>query len=310
MSWKKAGREALKDAYMIVTVSLIWLVHGSKSPRLRAWLAAGAARAAYMLSRRKRLRVQQRLAQIFGGEMTAEQCRAVTWQTFQTHWQDIFNAPPFQPGDWALANPQFDGLHRIEEARAGGRGVILVESSGFGHRAAGKQLLHRQGIAVHTVHSENHLWGLSGRPFTRVRRHLIRPVLEKLEQEYVAEIVYLPFSASLGYARHLLQVLKDNGVVCVSGDGRFGKNLVELPFFDRLNVYTTGVASLSRLSGAPLLPVFCIAGPDGALCLSVEPALALARDKGGERSPADGIAEYMRRLEAHIRQQPGQYRQW
>jgi KDO2-lipid IV(A) lauroyltransferase len=299
-----------RDLYLLVTLWLIKLVDASRSEWLQSFAVHTFATTAFLLSREKRRRTEAALRRAFANSLTAAERRAIAWQSFHTFWQEVFAIPP-RPASPAMPDHVApESLERVQEALRARRGAILFESSAFGHRARAKQILRRHGIAVHTVHIEQHMWGLPGQGQTHCRRRYLRPMLEKWEKEYVAEIVYLPESASLGYARRLLSILGDNGVACISGDGNAGKKYVELEFLGQPKAFTTGAVSLARVTGAPLLPIFCVREPDQNYRLIIETPLQLSDGADRERSLADGMAQYAQVLESYVRQYPGQYRNW
>jgi len=114
---------------------------------------------------------------------------------------------------------------------------------------------------------------------------------------------------SLVYARELVARLRGNRLVCVAGDGPLGHRRVEIEFLGGWASFATGTISLSRLTGSPLLPLFCLELPSGDVELTVEAPLALepGRGRDGELSVA---RRYARLLEARILGAPGQYRSW
>jgi lauroyl/myristoyl acyltransferase len=295
------------DLYVLAAIGLIQLARATSSARLHARIVSGVA---YRVSARKRRRIEAALARVFSASLTGPERRAVARQSFLTHWQDTFACPPLPAGDDALATAETTGLPRIHDALAAGKGVILIESSAFGHRAMAKQILHRHGLAVHTVHVERHTWGLGEQAPSRLQRRVTRPYFERRELSYVAEITYLPDSEAMSYTRHLVRRLATNGIVCLSGDGQTGKKHVSVDFLGRPKLFTTGVVSLARMSGAPALPIFCVLEPGDRYRLVVEPPLELAPGAPREDSLAGGVTQYARLLEGYIRSHPGQYKNW
>jgi len=299
---------SLSDTYLLAVLALVSLVGWSGSPQLREAAALGAAGAAFRLSRGKRRRGEANVARAFSAELSAAKRRAILRDSFIAFWRETFA--------WGFAGPagleraESNGLDRVEAAQHRGKGVILVESSFFGYRTIAKQILRRHGIAAHQVHVERHLGGFQGGPDTLAVRRVIRPYFERRERPFLAGIIRLPASASLAYTRQLFHLLRLNEVVCISGDGQTGQQHVLLPFLGRTRRFTTGVISLARLSGAPLLPMFCVRNGDGEACLTIEPALHLMKGLSRERGLAEGMAQYARLLEQYIRRYPGQYRAW
>jgi KDO2-lipid IV(A) lauroyltransferase len=298
---------SLADVYLLAVLALVSAVGWSSSPRLREAAALGAAGAAFRLSRRKRRRCEANLARAFV-EMSAAERQAIARDSFVAFWREAFALGSLRNAGAERA--EVNGLERVAAARREGKGVLLVESSFFGQRTLAKQILHRHGIEVHQVHAERHLAGFQGGPDTLAARRVLRPYFHHREQPFLAGTVWLPASASLAYARQLLDTLKRNEVVCVSGDGHTGQKHVVLPFLGRTRGFTTGVVSLARLSGAALLPMFCVRQAGGTACLTIEPALQLRAGPAREHNLEEGMALYARLLEQFIRRFPGQYLGW
>jgi lauroyl/myristoyl acyltransferase len=60
------------------------------------------------------------------------------------------------------------------------------------------------------------------------------------------------------------------------------------------------MVSLAKISGATILPMFCLLQPDGSTTIVFE-----------EPIPVDaGVAQYADMLEIYIRRYPEQYRNW
>jgi KDO2-lipid IV(A) lauroyltransferase len=296
-------RVALGDLYLLAVASLIET--GQMLPAdWRSQLASFVGAAAFQFSGAKRRRIAAGLDRAFGGALPPAARQAVVRGSFRTFWQEAFAIPP-QPPARACA----DGLERVQAALCAGRGAVLIESSAFGHRARAKQILHAQGIRVHTVHMEHHGWGFAERRVTRLSRWVMHQAFEKWEASYVAEMVYLA-PESLGYTRRLMALLERNEVVCVAGDGQTGQKSVTVDLLGRPRGFATGVASLGRLSGAPLLPMVCIEEPAGRFRLIIEPPLALPEPAERERALAEVMGQYARLLESYIRRYPDQYRNW
>jgi len=107
-------------------------------------------------------------------------------------------------------------------------------------------------------------WNLSG-PLA-ASRYLciwhIKPYFEKRAKQFVAEIIYLPHSDSLAFARILLSRLQQNAIVCIAGDGKNGRKLLPLKFLGATELFATGMVSLAKASGASIVPMFCLEEPN------------------------------------------------
>jgi predicted LPLAT superfamily acyltransferase len=70
------------------------------------------------------------------------------------------------------------------------------------------------------------------------------------------------------------------------------------------------MVSLARMSGAPILPMFCIQERGCAACLTIEPPIEIQLKVSRERALENAFSQYIRLLESYIRKYPEQYRDW
>jgi lauroyl/myristoyl acyltransferase len=103
-------------------------------------------------------------------------------------------------------------------------------------------------------------------------------------------------------------------VIYIDGNAGIGANrhsdkLVEADFFGRTILARTGIAYLSHLSGAPIVPVLCARDAALALSLTVHPAIV-----PGAQAREDYVAATIARLYALLAQEisaaPGQWEGW
>jgi predicted LPLAT superfamily acyltransferase len=195
-----------------------------------------------------------------------------------------------------------------------GRGVILWESNALGRRTLSKQILHENGFLIHQVYAEVHLKGFlttdPDRSNSWVREHMIKTEMERCETPFLAEIIYLPSSDSLVFTRILLDRLKQNAILCIPGDGRSGKKLLPMRFLGHTKLFSTGMVSLAKISGASILPIFCIQEKNGKTSLIIEPPILIETEVEREKVLEKGVLQYVGLLESYIRKYPEQYRNW
>ena len=281
------------DLYYLLVIVLILLLRLAPCRRLRKSFIDGATGAAYLFSRAKRKRIEQNLREALG-DLNDERRRRIVRGSLRGLWDDLFSAPE--------RRAEILGLDRLEAALARGKGVILWESNGLGRRAASKQILESRGLLVHQVHGANNLGGFLEPHYaaTWLRRAILKPFFDSCERPFVAEIIDLPGSNSLAFTRRLRALLQENAILCISGDGRSGQKLVLLPFLGGAEYFSPGMVSLARISGATILPMFCLRQPGGSTTLVFEEPIELDA----------GVAQYADMLEIYIRRYPEQYRNW
>jgi len=167
---------------------------------------------------------------------------------------------------------------------------------------------------IHQVYAEVHLRGFlttdPDRSNSWVRDHMIKTEMERSEKPFLAEIIYLPSSDSLVFTRILLDRLKQNAILCIPGDGWSGKKLLPMRFLGHTKLFSTGMVSLAKISGASILPIFCIQEKNGKTSLIIEPPILIEIEVGREQVLEKGVLQYVRLLESYIRKYPEQYRNW
>ena len=204
------------------------------------------------------------------------------------------------------------GLEHLHHALRNGNGVILWESKGLSNRILSKRILWRKGFLIHQVHGVNHLGGflVENSSATWVRRRFISRFFQRCERGFVTEIITLPRSNSLAFTRILLNHLNQNAILCISGDGKTGQKMIPQKFLGRSEFFSTGMVSLAKISGAVILPLFCIREKDGAIKLVIEKPIKIQKCDNREENLESSIADYVNLLEAYIRRYPDQYINW
>ena len=98
--------------------------------------------------------------------------------------------------------------------------------------------------------------------------------------------------------------------MCVAADGRIGRRFVPQRLLGVDEAFATGVVSLARTSGAPLLPVFCLPGPRRTSQVVIEAPVPLADEPDRDEVARRTIAAYAGRLERRTRRFPSRYVNW
>ena len=299
------------DVYILSVVALIQLGAWFSYLGMRAIFVNTAAVLAYHFSRAKRRLSEQNLSETFGNQLTKDQLRTIVKSSFYQFWLEAFSvaSPSFpEAGD---GHVEIHGLEHLRQAIDNGKGAILWESSQFGRRSLMKQILHRNGFRIRQVYGENHAGGFYRPcPASWVRRHMIKRFFDNCERQYVAEILNLPLWAPLPVIRVLLERLKENRIICVAGDSTLGWNFVHKHFLGGDRAFSTGMVSLSRITGAPILPIFCVQKKKDRIAMIVEPPIRPDSNMDRDRASEACITRYVDLLESYIKKYPGQYYHW
>ena len=302
------------DLYSLAVIALIKIVSGFSSPLPKNLTIKSIALVAYHFSKKKRRNIEKNISKALDGKLAKSQKRKIAKGAFYEFWRETFSRRPTRQEKTALKRIDIQGLEHLQRALENGRGVILWESNAFGRRTLSKQILHENGFLIHQVYGEVHLRGFlttnPDRSNSWVREHMIKTEMEKFEKPFLAEIIYLPSSDSLVFTRILLDRLKQNAILCIPGDGRSGKKLLPLRFLGHTRLFSTGMVSLAKISGASILPIFCIQEKNGKTSLIIEPPILIETEVGRKQVLEKGVIHYVRLLEFYIRKYPEQYRNW
>jgi lauroyl/myristoyl acyltransferase len=299
------------DFYLLSVVVLVQIGNWFSFVGMRSLLVDTAAFIGYYLSRTKRRLSEQNLTQTFGGKLNKDRLRTIVRSSFYHFWLEAFSMPSPALPQAGRMQVAIRGLEHLQRAMDNGKGAILWESSYFGRRFLAKQILHQNGFSVHQVHGENHAGGFyTPCPASWLRRRIIKRYFDNCERQYVAEILNLPLWEPLPVMRALFGRLKQNRIICIAGDGTLGWNWVQKAFLWRERGFSTGMVSLSRITDAPILPLFCIQDSDNKIIIIVEPPIrwdaTMDRDQASEMC----IEQYVRLLDSYVKKYPGQYYGW
>ena len=294
------------ELYLISVLTVFRAIELSHSPELRRRLAHLIARTFYATSRTRRREIDGQLRAAFGARYSDAEFERIIAGTYRTFWDDsLFLCRLPLPGE--LRTARLEGFEHIRAALDRGHGAILLENAFFGYRNAQKRIIHAQGWTAHQTHDREHIGGFGSWRETSIASRVIRPFFEDRERQFCASIIYLTDTNSLAFTRQLADRLRSNELVFIAGDGFVGHKHVEARFLGRQLLFATGAISLARLTGAPVLPVFCMREPEGSLRSVVEPPLQVPNDGRGAQV---AMAEFASLLEAHVRRYPDQYRGW
>ena len=295
------------DLYLLFVVALVKLLDQCPFLQVKKFFARVVAFMAFQLSRRRRRLKQRTVAQTL--QVGEPEARNIVRHSFNDFWCDIFvDASP--PGGRTNGQVcEVRGIEHLKEALQKRRGVILWESAFFGRRVLAKRILHEKAFSVCQVHSEYHIGGFHN-PRTWMSTHVIQPFFNNRQRCFVKELISLSRSDSLAYTRDLLVRLKQNEIISIAADGTIGHKFISLEFLGRTNLFSTGMVSLARLSGATILPLFCVQEEGNQPTLVIDAPIRIEVDGDRERGLESAIRQYASLLEQYIKRYPKQYRNW
>jgi KDO2-lipid IV(A) lauroyltransferase len=142
-------------------------------------------------------------------------------------------------------------------------------------------------------------------PMTVVGRHLDNPFLNRIVTRYRSRFGNTTVGKR-GAARAMLRSLREKGRTAILIDQRVQpKEGIRVPFFDRSASTSPILARLSLKTGAPVVPIFAFAEPQGRYKVKVLPPIHPESDSD---DPVYTLTRrYMHILEDLIRKDPGQW---
>lgn len=304
-------RLAPLDLYYLAVIGLIRLNDALQSAAFASALAQTLGLVAYFLSVHKKRQMRTNLETAFGKRMDSANLAHIERASFTDFWREMLS---WSCGDQVLPPPaslEISGLEHLKTALAAGNGVILWDSNGFGQRQVAKKILYRVGLTVNQIHGPNHLGGfLTNNPTaTRARRDWVKPFFDRREREFVASQIDLPAADSMASTRTMRDCLNANGILCTAGDGRVGYKQISLDFLNQPTLFSTGLVSMARLTGAVILTIFCYTQNEKTR-LHIGAPLSVPQDMERDAAQRAVLEQYAERLESLIREFPEQYRNW
>jgi lauroyl/myristoyl acyltransferase len=300
----------VRDLYLLGIVALIQ-ANWCFSFRLRSLLVKSLAFIVYRSSGTKRRLSEKNLSEAFGGQMCEDSVRAIIKSSFCQIWHETFSIPSPSVPEFALKGVDIRGLEHLQIAMNKGKGAILWESSFFGRRLLAKQILRQHGFAVDQVHGENHLGGFGhDRGSASRTQHLVWRFFENCERPFVREILYFKGRSSPAFIKVLRERLKQNGIICISADAQRGHKFIAVSMLGRTDFFPTATVSLAKLTGAPILPLFCIQESGDTVRLIIESPIPIEANGDRERCQEQTLIRYVSLLESYIKKYPEQYRNW
>ena len=269
--------------YRIATVGVMLLPH-------RTALTCGrfVGRVMYLFAIPHKRLALENIRQAFP-DKTEKECRAIARQSFETM------------GMVFLEFLQFQKLHRqhqeflvmigeeyIEQARTEGKGIIYFT----GHFCSWEMLVLQCSV-------KHYPFSAIARPFnnTWIYRHI-----QKIRTQ--GGIAVLDKRNSV---RDILHCLRHNGMAGFVADQYAGSKGLFVDFFGRPASTTAAVATLSRKTGAAIIPAFNHMYEDGRHETILYPAIHVPKTDNAAKDIFDTTQKLMAILENEIRQQPGRY---
>jgi KDO2-lipid IV(A) lauroyltransferase len=262
-------------------------------PRRWAYaLAVLAARFAWMFSPLARPRLEYNLKVACPElENDARALRRLSWLNFRNHakaYADLMQLPTMSV---QTMRPllKVDGLEHLEEARAIGKGVLVVSC-------------HMGSYEVVSA-----IWSATLTPVSFFAEELEPRALFEWYRDTRARLGISVLTLDHGGIRKVLQALRDKEMVITAIDRDITGTGHPMPFFGRPAPIPLGPAAIALRLGTPLFPVCVYRLPDDTYKAEGSP-LIFATDTGDPK--ADQVAatqQVLSRIEGFIRRHPDQW---
>ena len=262
-------------------------------PRRWAYaLAVLAARFAWMFSPLARPRLEYNLKVACPElENDTRALRRLSWLNFRNHakaYADLMQLPAMSV---QTMRPllKVDGLEHLEEARAIGKGVLVVSC-------------HMGSYEVVSA-----IWSATLTPVSFFAEELEPRALFEWYRDTRARLGISVLTLDHGGIRKVLQALHEKEMVITAIDRDITGTGHPMPFFGRLAPIPLGPAAIALRIGTPLFPVCVYRLPDDTYKAEGAP-LVFARDTGNPKADqVEATQRVLSQIETFIRRHPDQW---
>ena len=236
--------------------------------------------------------VEANLAVILGEAGRIEAHRRA-FELFVYYAQSIAYLYSMHAGAGLPVDARFVNLQNFDDAFRGGKGVITIT----GHFGAWQ-------LMPYLLHSRPNM-----PPVTMAMAHEPNEQLSELEAELRSKFKIIYTTGSPFVLLELQKVLRQGEVVGMQFDRQVGAGHMSLPFFGRQASFPMGAATLARLSGCPIVPVFSVY-PDGdrsRVEVHYEAPIVVANTRDRDRDLREALQKTTAVYERWVRRYPLQW---
>jgi lauroyl/myristoyl acyltransferase len=217
--------------------------------------------------------------------------RRLSWLNFRDHakaYADLMMLPSTAV-ETMRARLKVQGLEYLEQARAMGKGVLVVSC-------------HMGSYEVSAA-----IWSATLAPVSFFAEELEPRPLFEWYRDTRARLGISVLTLDTGGIRRVLQALRDQEMVITAIDRDIAGTGYLMPFFGKLAPIPLGPAAIALRLGTPLLPVCVYRLPDDTYKAEAAP-MVLAKSTGNARSDqVRATAECLRQIEGFIQRHPEQW---
>jgi KDO2-lipid IV(A) lauroyltransferase len=259
-------------------------------------LLALCSRLLYLLDSKRRNGVHEELKALYGRRFDDREIHKIVRSSFDIFVRRFFDNFGVGKIDRNLFDriASIEGLDHVKAALNEGKGAMLIQFH-FGSFA-----LPCLGLAFHGMATN----ALVGKPL-KVDSYFRNRMVDLRN----SELKTYPFRSIVIKSSLLpiVRALKNNEVVVGVIDGRQGTNWVPVTLFERTALFSPGLVDLAMRTGAPILPMTVVRGPDGRHRIIIEPHMELVN--GGERGEAvkANTERFIRNYEKYLLDYPDHF---
>ncbi len=197
-----------------------------------------------------------------------------------------------------------EGIERVQEARAAGRGVVLWGMR-FASATAIKQAFYRSELPLVHLSRVDH----GAASTTALGLRLLSRLFCRAENPYLADRVQIPLDGSPGYLMRLRHHLRDGACVSIFGEHEGVQN-VEASVLGARRAFAPGAPSIAWLENAALFTVYALRVGPYHYRVVVDREIPVEREIPRKRFAEQAVAEFARRLERLIIDHPADWQGW
>lgn len=221
---------------------------------------------------------------------------ALARQTYRWRVRDLLLDG--RPEAWVASRFRVTGREHLDEAIAGGKGVVLLANH-FGSHVLMTHWLFRNGYPL--------------RWFGEKPRNISNYLAKQFATDGELGQAELFVSRKAGTAElassiyHASRVLRAGMILKVACDVRWqDAKAVTATFLGHTESYSTTWVTLSAMTGAAVLPAFCRMNEDGTFDLEFQPSFRVPPEARRDGQAAAWVSRALGLLEAQVREYPAQ----
>lgn len=241
----------------------------------------------FLYSRTDRHAVLNNLRQIIPQEDDLVSCARKVFRNFGIYLVDFFRTPKLNKEN-VLEKNKVVNLNYIDEALKKGKGVIVV-SAHLSNWELGGLIMSLLGYPISAVAYPH-------------KEEKVNNFFNSQRESKGLEVIPVGNAA-----RRCIENLKANKIVALVGDREFTPNGVIIDFFGKKTLIPKGPATLSLLTGAPLILGFVIREKENNFKLVFEKLLEFIPSGDREKDIFNLTREYLDMIEDCIRRYPDQW---